>query len=492
MTARLALVALLASFATACSTCGSDDAEPTIDRPEREASGAAAADEAAEPEPPEPAGPTAADIVHDTPPTAADFAVPFVEGDWAMVRGGTHRSGLRDVPAIETPRVAWSIEVGIQGYANTPIVTQDAVFVSSQGVTHNSADDKDGLYRLNIETGAIEWHAPTPTDANGITLVDGLLITGTDRGQLFAFDPATGEQRWVAEVKCGVFQAPEARDGYVYLLRSEGTIRVRVSDGTVEGEIDSCRRSERGVVSFPGDRMIQMRDRRPMQAWELDGRLQWEAERPLDNHPGYGRWTYPQQTASMLIETVHRWPWVSESGTAYRPVAQARWADNGQLAWQIDVNDPAYAYPFPGTETAFLRAQPWVANGRVFWTPTNANTLVAYDVVTGERLAAHEFDDCRCRQFPSIVGTPTMGYLARHDGVVYAFRPDTLEVAWQLSLGLHGTAGTSDSHSDVTGACSEFPKNGTALFSTPAIAEDGRLYVGSGDGWIYAIDNASR
>jgi outer membrane protein assembly factor BamB len=494
MNTRLLLAACCVAALAACDACGATDAPPAIPSPSGaaalgEAPGSALAADA--PTEPEDLTPTAAGIVHTEPPTAADFAVPTVDGDWTMVRGATHRSGLRDAPAIERPRVAWSIEVGIQGYANTPIVTADGVWVSSQGQTHNSADEKDGVYRLDVTNGAILWHYATPIDANGMTLVDGTLVVGTDSGTLHALDPETGAERWVADVKCRVYQAPEVRDGWLYLLRTEGTIRVRVADGTIEGAVDDCRRSERGMVSLLGDRLLETRDRAPLHLFEANGRTVWQAEMPAEDLPGFGRWTFPQQTASMLIETVHRWPWINEAGTDYRPVAQARWQDNGQIAWQIDINDPEFADPFPGDATAFLRGSPWIAAGRLFWTPTNAGRLVAYDIVTGERLDDLRFDDCRGRQFASIVGTPTMGYLARHDGLLYAFRPDTMEVAWRLSLGLHGVAGTTETHSPVTGACTELPKNGTALFATPAIAEDGRLYVGAGDGWIYAIDHAT-
>jgi hypothetical protein len=126
MNTRLLLAACCVTALAACDACGATDAPPAIPTPSGaaalgEAPGSALAAEA--PTEPEDLTPTAAGIVHTEPPTAADFAVPTVDGDWTMVRGATHRSGLRDAPAIERPRVAWSIEVGIQGYANPPIVT---------------------------------------------------------------------------------------------------------------------------------------------------------------------------------------------------------------------------------------------------------------------------------------------------------------------------------------------------------------------------------
>ena len=96
-------------------------------------------------------------IVHDEPPTLDAFAVEAVTGDWVTFRGASHRSGYRDVRSIASPRVRWAASVGVQGYANSPIVTGDAIYVASQGEHHNMADPRDGVYKLDPATGAVQW-----------------------------------------------------------------------------------------------------------------------------------------------------------------------------------------------------------------------------------------------------------------------------------------------------------------------------------------------
>ena len=490
--ARLGLILAVAIIGAAgCGRCGAEPDAPSVTEvPESgdgfQAFGAEGSAEAPE----EPQRPR---IVHETPPTPGDFTVAPVTGDWATFRGDQTRSGLREVRAIVEPRIAWSIGVGIQGYANSPVVTSDGLFVSSQGDTHNGPDERDGVYSIDPATGAIRWFSPTERDANGLAYAAGVLVAAADSGKLYAFDATTGTELWVVDVECPVFHAPVIADGKIRLIRHESYATIDLQTGEIDGgELAECRRSERGALSYVDGVFYRTGEREQPRAHDAEG-LMWTAEPPAENVRVRGRWMPHLVTRSMLIEAVHRWPYaVDDGGYNYRPAALARWADNGEVVWTADVNDPAHANS-EGDDgrTAFLRSLPWVAGDRVFWTPTTAAELVAFDIMTGERVDAVTLPDCRSRAFGSIVGTPEMGYYARHDGLLYGFRTNPLSIAWQLSLGLHGATGGDESHLPVLGVCSSLPRNGTALFSAGSIAPDGTLYIGSGDGWLYAIRDAS-
>lgn len=233
-----------------------------------------------------------------------------------------------------------------------------------------------------------------------------------------------------------------------------------------------------------------------MQGWEREGSGDWfeawEADPATEPRDGRGRWAPPLVTDSLVIEAIHRWPFGSEDAPSLRPAIAVRWADNGQLVTLIDVNDPAFAEPAPGEPgTAFLRSLPLLVGRSLYWTPTHDNTLVRWDALTGERTGSLELPDCRVRQFAGLVSNGEVAYLPRHDGMLYAFSLEPMGVLWSQNVGLHGAVGTSRTHHPITGGCTDEPDDGTALFATPALGPDGTLYVGSGDGWLYAIRDAS-
>ena len=493
MTSRITLLSIpIALLAAACGDCSSDEGAPPV-IPETAHGGAGfdpfgtqqqAAEGSAEPERPV--------IVHAEPPTEEDFEVPVVDGPWATFRGANHRSGVRDVRSIRTPRILWSIQVGIQGYANSPIVTDDAIYVGSQGERHNRDDPKDGVYAIDPATGAIRWHVETEFDVGGIALAGDMLVAGTDGREIIGIDRLTGTKVWSVVQDCQIYHAPTIHNGWAYVIRADEAayMRINVETGAVEGSLD-CRRSERGAISIDGERIYRASGT-SSRAYDDLG-LVWDAEADYEVQPR-ARWSPPQLTTSMTIEAVHRWPFAGATGgVERRPAAVARWQDNGQVVWTIDINDAAHGNPEPPVRaTPFLRNMPFLIQGRVLWTPTNAGTVVAYDAVSGEREEAISLPDCRNRQFASMVGTTDIAYYPRHDGVLYGINPEPLGVAWSLAIGLHGAVGTrSETHAPVLGACNEEPDDGTALFATPAIGADGTLYVGSGDGWLYAIADSS-
>lgn len=483
----LALAALLGG----CDDCGSDEPEgPVVPNSiNGEASGFSSfgtvdEDEGSGDAPERPV------IVHEAPPTLADFAVTPVT-EWTTFRGNASRSGVREVRAITTPEIAWSIQVGIQGYANTVVATDDAVYVASQGDLHQREDGRDGVYAIDPETGAIRWRFATDQDANGLTLAGDVLIVGTDNRQLIGVNTSDGKQRWEITQDCQIYHAPVVRDGTAYLIRTDeaGYLAIDTASGNTHGSVE-CVRSERGAISADEDRIYRA-GAREMSAYDALGKA-WRDDTVTDVLHSRTRWAPPLLTENMLIDVVHNYPFEEGGRVDLRPAAVARWQDNGQVAWVIDVNDAEHANPEPpGRDSDFLRSLPWIHDGRLYWTPTNNGLLVAYDVVTGERLEQVAFPDCRNRAFGSIVGTPEMAYYARHDGVLYGFTPAPLNIAWQVGLGLHGAVGRETTHFPVQGPCSAEPKDGSALFATPTIGPDGTLYVGSGDGWLYAIRDAN-
>lgn len=499
------VMAAAAMWITGCDGCG--DGGETPDPAAAEGTGQASesgfvpfgADTVAEeaPEPEEPPGRPA--FVHDEAPSVSDFATTPVTGSWTVLGGNLQRSGMRDVRPITEPEVVWSIEVGIQGYANTPLVLEDgSVYVSSQGNRWNNRDrdprdDRNGVYRLDPRTGAILWHVHTEQDANGMALSGDTLVVGTDSGEVLAIDRNEGEVLWRQQLECGVTSAPLIDGDRVVVYRRDRLATLSLATGEVVGEpLGECRNGERGWISVDGDTWYVSYSRRALEVRE-DGELLWAIDSPTEEMGGWDGWQPPIVTSSMFVQQYHRWPFgnPSERGSR-RPGVVAFWRDNGQVAWAIDVNEPSLTVDDRRLPSDFLRANPWIVGDRMLYTPTNRPEVVAYSVVDGSVVDTLEMPDCRRRQFASMAGTPTMAYLPRHDGVLYGIRPDPLAIAWRITLGMHGAAGLRETQAPVDGAeCGAAPLDSTALFSTPAIGPDGTVYIGAGDGWIYALRDAN-
>ena len=480
-----------------CSQCGDDEIEntvsiPTSVRDQNRISSSYNPEEdiqALHPELP----PAREDLppAHADLPTIENFASTFVEGDWTTYRGNQSRSGLRQSPAVETPFIEWNVQVGIQGYANTPIVTSDVVYVSSQGEVHNESDDLDGVVALNRADGSLIWRAHTDNDANGIMLSGETLLVGTDSRQLVAFNRNDGARLWTTELACRVNHAPYVHDGWAYLVRHNGFDRINVETGDLEGSQEECVRSERGSVSGEGEYMTFTFRNGPSQTFE-NGEFLWAGLSPEIAMRHFGAWTPALIVGDMLIQANHLWPFYAGDNEVptRRPSAIARWRDNGQVAWATDLNtldgDPSQDR-FHGAR--HLRSLPWISGDRMYWTPTTRDELVAVDLSNGNEVASLAFPDCRRRAFSSIVGTPTIGYFARHDGMLYGFHLEPFEIAWQINLGSHDELGNVITHNFIEPewGCSSTPMNGNSLFSTPAIAEDGTIFVGSGEGYLYKI-----
>lgn len=459
---------------------------------------ASAPDSLPEPEQAELGDSLVPEITHEDPPTAADLAVASVEGDWAMYRGNSSRSGLRDAPAITAPRILWSARVGIQGYASTPVVTSDAIFLASQGDEHNSGvgvDERDSVMRLDPSNGAVVWRVSMQRDVNSVALYEDTLVVGLDSGAVYALDPASGEVRWQFNTECNVYHSPAYADGHLYFPRRRGLGRVNLATGAPErASLGDCSNNERGAGSV-GD------EESPVVYLTTGSRLletftgadeRWSV-RPVPAQIGdIGTWTPPLLTESLALVAVHDWSFGPyQDRASLRPAVFGFWRDNGQLAWTIDVNSRARSVPSTSTQTPFLRSMPWVDGGRVWFTPTNRGEIAWFDGTTGQYGGGIELPDCRSRQFASIVGVPGTGYLARHDGVLYAFSTgESPALLWSLSIGQHGDIGGQNTHDPIGAGCEATPRDSTALFATPAIGADGTLYVGSGDGYLYAIGQA--
>lgn len=132
-------------------------------------------------------------------------------------------------------RELWSIDLGSEGRASAPLVTDTLMFFSAPG---------GALWCLDKKTGAKRWILTydrrvsslerVPESTASPLIADGMLIaSGGSNGYVYGVDPASGKVRWRLLTFRGVYADPvEETGGGVILAGLDGDIHlVRANDG---------------------------------------------------------------------------------------------------------------------------------------------------------------------------------------------------------------------------------------------------------------------
>lgn len=97
---------------------------------------------------------------------------------------------LSDLKRINALR--WAVDVGRMHSRNNIFVLGDKAFLSSSGEDWNTPDPKDGVYCVDLRLGEVIWFTPTQSDANEVSLIQNVLLVGTDDGAAFAINAEDG------------------------------------------------------------------------------------------------------------------------------------------------------------------------------------------------------------------------------------------------------------------------------------------------------------
>ena len=91
--------------------------------------------------------------------------------------------------------------------------------------------------------------------------------------------------------------------------------------------------------------------------------------------------------------------------------------------------------------------------------------------------------------YPSPAVAGDVLYLPRHDGGLYAVDLANRKLLWMLYLGDVKQVGPKlpDKILQAGEECAWEPAVGQPLYASPALAADGTIYLGSEQGWLYAI-----
>ena len=401
---------------------------------------------------------------------AADCAL-TLEG-WPTFQGSGGRQGCVERRAITTPELAWSTEVGQLGWLNNPVVAGERIFVGSAGNLRFDPDSADGVYALDLSTGSRLWRFSAATDVNGVAVADGVVTATGDEGRVWALDAATGAELWSRATWSGgpMLSNPLVVGGLVVVGDTHGIVYAIDQDtGSLrwQTELDGAMR---GGAATDGESIYVVGEAGDARAFDFNGSERWSRRLTFVEHGGEiltARVLAAPTVAGDLLVV----PFVRD--TSYEdPALIAIDRHTGIIRWKA--SDPNGISPI----WANLRSSPALANGQLVFGQPLVGALMAVSTVTGEAVWAVE-TGAVCDEHwasPAVVGTVALH--GRSDGSLYGVDTETGTELWSFAMNLPPPE-------EGSGTCIQMASQ--PIHSSPAVAEDGTVIVGSLGGELAAI-----
>lgn len=420
----------------------------------------------------------------DAPLTQAEAAF------WPMKQNDIMRTGYALAPnLIERPEIAWSAEVGVQTRHNSPVVTDSMVFVGSAGEVDGEPDEKDGVYAIDLTTGKQAWFSPSSGgDVYATSWLNGkLVVTGGAQG-IWALDARDGRVAWKLDASEGgeAIASPlvlaeqdlaivgTLAGDVLFIEGKSGKVRARVS---LPGEV-------RAGATSDGTRIFVATTDGVVAAFSLDGEELWRM-RHEHRIPGDDIEEITTRASSIISEpTVAKDLLVLAYDRSER-MDTFSWfvldRKSGALIWEPD------ALPNFKDWTG-LTASPSFAGELLVFDLPGSNTTIGF--LVNERRAEFVSMTPVCVQdaWSSTVRLPDAIYQVRMDGVFYAKTDIYGSVIWYAFLGeLARYPDHPKENKTAPGACHQALPTGRGVASTPAVARDGSVLVGTLEGYLIKL-----
>mgnify|MGYP000291894983 CR=1 FL=1 len=176
-------------------------------------------------------GGSAAEFVHCSSPTVVDGTV-YIVRDHTVAR-------LYALDA-ETSDVVWKRDVGGFPAWSSPTVADGRVVVGNS---------EGGVYAFDAASGEERWHAPTEEGvASSPTIANGRVFVGANDHHLYALDAASGDELWRRDLELAVIASPTVADGVVYIGSGTGTLHAFEA---ASGDTETTWDLPRGAWSSP-------------------------------------------------------------------------------------------------------------------------------------------------------------------------------------------------------------------------------------------------
>lgn len=243
--------------------------------------------------------------------------------------------------------------------------------------------------------------------SSGVTAAEGLVIVGNQKGQLFALDQASGEQKWQAQLSGALLSPSLVQAGRVITLANDGTVfahDLTTGQQVWAYKLQNAQFSLRGLAS-------------PV---NLDGRTILVASS--------NAYVYAIDALSGVPRMQRRVAVNNGRSDIQRlndidgdPVVAGRFMVTSSFQGQVTVTDLA-AMQVVWSEDASSNKRPEVADNKVFVAKTDGK-LVAYDLGTGQLV--WENDSLLNRQLSNPVMLGSDLVVGDLDGVLHLLDPNS-------------------------------------------------------------------
>ncbi len=407
-------------------------------------------------------------------------------------------------PVAESrPTVKYRFFIGKQSWRNNPKIVGTRVFVGSSGRRRDQPDLLDGVYSFDLLSGERVWFVPTQVDFNDLTYIKGLVIGGTEAGEVVAIGARSGKKYWTRRFNAPVSARPVVAGEAVAVATASGELHVldakdgstRLSsdlDGGVSAGLAADRNglwiaTEAGTLyRYAGFGEVQMRrDSSVYYPDELGHSLSGSAVHWYDRL-GSGKGLRASFSAAPLVlnDSVVL-SLVREDDYDYPPVISFR--KDGALGWIGTDPNRFVGSPFGNSR---LTPVPWY--DRVILADAQSNSIYSISRETGEIVWATKLGNHNFQLWSSPVISNDHVYIGTYDGYLHKFDAGNGQRLWSMYLGHHETAGraflSDEALPDAETDPAWHPELASPIFSTPAVSGN-TIVVGTDEGYLYVISD---
>jgi outer membrane protein assembly factor BamB len=181
---------------------------------------------------------------------------------------------LAPIQATDSFAVLWQANVGAAGdYVFTPAVVGDSVYAAGHDGTLARFDAGREVWRVSVGQKL----------AGGVGADERVVAVGTPKGEVLAFDAATGKPLWQARVSSEVLAAPALGAGLVVVRSGDArVVGLDAADGkrrwiyqratpalTLRSNVGVLFTERVVVAGFPGGKLVALNSKNGAAIWEV-------------------------------------------------------------------------------------------------------------------------------------------------------------------------------------------------------------------------------